>query len=163
MFSHNLIKHVPKGTGAVYWGPGDQVTFLATGAETNGAFFLCECLVPPGGGPPPHVHHREDESFYVQEGELTLHAGDQTLSASAGDFVHVPRGTVHSFRNTSTMNAKMLVLATPAGLEKFFEEAFDPAPERGGVPPLPSEALIARLMTVAPKHGMEILLPEELL
>jgi hypothetical protein len=109
--------------------------------------------------PPPHVHHREDESFYLQEVGLTLQAGDQTLSASGGDFVHVLRGIVHSFRNTSTMNAKMLVLVTPAGLERFFEEAFDPAPERGGVPPLPSEALIAPLMTVAPKHGIEILLP----
>lgn len=55
----------PAGTGPAVWGPGDLYTFLATGKETNNAFFQFEAVVPPGGGPPPHTHSREDESFYI--------------------------------------------------------------------------------------------------
>lgn len=75
---------VQAGAGATYWGPGNRLTFLLTGAETGGAFFLAEMLVPPGGGPPPHVHSREDETFHVLEGSLTVQVGGETLSASAG-------------------------------------------------------------------------------
>ena len=99
MTNNNQLKHVPAGSGAAFWGPGDQMRFLITGEETGGAFFMAEVSVPPGGGPPPHVHTREDESFYLQQGTLTIQIGDKTLTASPGDFVHLPRGIVHSFRN----------------------------------------------------------------
>jgi quercetin dioxygenase-like cupin family protein len=72
MMNQNQVKHVPAGTGQIYWGPGDRVTFLITGAETGGAFFMAAVSVPPGGGPPPHIHHREDESFYLQQGTLII-------------------------------------------------------------------------------------------
>ena len=94
--------------------------------ETGGAFFLAEVLVPPGGGPPPHIHDREDETFYLLQGTLTVQVGDQTVYASQGDCSHLPRGIVHSFRNTGNESARMLVTATPAGIEKFFEEGFHP-------------------------------------
>ena len=152
------VKFVPAGNGQTYWGPGDQLRFLATGEETGGAFFMAEALVLPGGGPPPHIHSREDESFYLLEGTLTVQVGDETLPASPGDFVYLPRGIVHSFRNTGKENARMLVTATPAGLEKYFEEIFDPAVE-GAEPPLLTEALIKRAMAAAPKYGLELLLP----
>jgi len=158
MTNEQRVKYVPAGTGSAYWGPGDQIAFLITGAESGGAFFMAEVSVPAGGGPPPHFHRREDESFYLQEGTLTLQAGGQTLNASPGDFVHIPRGTVHSFKNTGDGNAKMLMVATPAGLEKFFEEAFYPAP-RSASPPLVTEALMQRLLAAAPKHGLELLPP----
>ena len=156
----NQFKYVPSGTGPAYCGPGDQVTFLITGEETGGAFFMAEVSVPPGGGPPPHVHHREEESFYLLQGTLTIQAGGKTLNASPRDFVHLPRGIVHSFRNTGDVDAKFLVLVTPAGLEKFFEEAFYPAVDRSAVPPPMTEALLARLLAAAPKHGLELLPPE---
>jgi len=63
---------------------------------------MAEVSVPPGGGPPPHVHHREDESFHVIEGTLTVQVGEKILNASAGDFVYLPRGIGHSFKNTGT-------------------------------------------------------------
>ena len=155
----NRFKYVPAGTGPAYWGPGDQVTFLITGLETGGAFFMAEVLVPPGGGPPPHLHHREEESFHLLEGSLTIQAGGITLSASPGDFVHLPRGMVHSFQNTGTVDAKFLLVVTPAGLENFFAEAFYPAVDRSAEPPLISEALVARLLGAAPKFGLELLPP----
>ena len=155
----NQGKYVQAGTGPAYWGPGDEVTFLITGEETDGAVFMSEISVPPGGGPPPHIHHREDESFYVREGTLTIRAGDRTVNASPGDFVHIPRGTVHSFKNIGNGHAKMLVTFTPAGMEKFFEEAFYPAVDRQAAPPLLTEELLARLLVAAPKHGLEFLPP----
>lgn len=154
----STVKYVPAGTGPAYCGPGDRITFLITGEETGGAFFLAETQVVPGGGPPPHVHSREDESFYLQEGALALNVGGKELRASAGDFIHIPRGTVHSLKNVGDQTAKLLVLATPAGIEGFFAEAFYPAADLAGIPQI-SESLIGRLMTAAPKYGLQLLSP----
>jgi quercetin dioxygenase-like cupin family protein len=155
--SQNQFKHVPAGTGPAYCGPGDRITFLITGAETHGAFFMAEVCVAPGGGPAPHVHSREDESFYLQQGTLTLQLGDKPLQASAGDFIHIPRGTVHSFKNVGVENAKMLMVATPAGLENFFAEAFFPAADVAEIPQI-GEAVNGRAMKAAPTYGLELIL-----
>jgi len=80
--SQNEVKYVPAGTGPAYCGPGVRMTFLITGAQTGGAFFLGETQVAPGGGPTPHIHHREEESFYVQQGTLALNVGGKELMAS---------------------------------------------------------------------------------
>lgn len=156
----NQGKYVQTGTGPAYWGPGDEVTFLITGEETGGAVFVSEISVPPAGGPPPHIHHREDESFYVREGTLAIRMGDRTVNAAPGDFVHIPRGTVHCFKNTGNGRAKMLVTFTPAGMEKFFAEAFHPAGDRSAGPPTVTEELLARLNGAAIKNGVEFLSPE---
>jgi quercetin dioxygenase-like cupin family protein len=158
MSNQNGVKHVPAGSGPAYWGPGDQIRFLITGEESGGAFFMAEVLVPPGGGVPPHVHSREEESFYLQEGTLAMQVGGKTLNASPGDFVHITRGTVHSFKNIGSKNAKMLMVATPAGLEKFFAEAFYPA-ESSGTPPQLTEALRGRLQAAALRCSLELLPP----
>jgi mannose-6-phosphate isomerase-like protein (cupin superfamily) len=121
---------------------------------------MSEISVPPAGGPPPHIHHREDESFYVREGTLAIRIGNKTVNAAPGDFVHISRGTVHSFKNIGTGRAKMLVTFTPAGMEKFFEEAFRPAGDRQAGPPLVTEELLARLLGAAAKSGVEFLPPE---
>lgn len=155
----NQVRHLPRGTGAAYWGPGELMTFLATGDETNGAYFLAEISVVPGGGTPPHIHYREDESFHLLEGELTIHVGGDTITASAGDFAFLPRGIAHSFENTGGGNAKALVLTTPAGLEGFFTEVFEPALDRSAVPPPPTSELIARAVSISPKYGLELIPP----
>ena len=92
----------PNGSAPAVYGPGDIYNFLATGEETNNSFFQFEAIVPTGGGPPPHIHSREDESFYVVSGSLEMVLGDSTYQAKAGDFVFIPRGTVHRFRNVGT-------------------------------------------------------------
>ena len=71
------------------------MTFLITGEETGGALFLAEISVAPGGGTPPHIHSREDESFQMLEGTLTVQVGGDTITASAGDFAFLPRGIAH--------------------------------------------------------------------
>src|SRR4051794_25045701 len=155
----NQFKYVPAGAGPAYWGPGDQITFLITGEETGGAFFMAEGSVPPGGGPPAHVHHREEESFHVLQGTVTIQVGGKTLHASPGDFVYLPRGIEHSFKNTGNVDAKFLLVVTPAGLEKFFEEAFYPAADLSAAPPLITETLSARLLGASRKYGLELLRP----
>ena len=155
----DLVRYVPARTGPAYWGPGNQLTFLITGKETGGAFFLAEMSVQPGGGPPPHIHHREDESFHILEGTLTIQVGGNTITASAGDFAFLPRGIVHSFKNTGDGCAKALVLTTPAGLENYFAEVFEPAADRNSAPPPPSKAMMARAMAAAPRYDLELLPP----
>ena len=155
----NQAKHVPAETGTAYWGPGELMTFLATGEETGGAFFMAEISVAPGGGTPPHIHSREDEAFRLLEGTLTIQVGGNTITASAGDFAFLPRGIAHSFKNTGDGYAKALVLITPAGLEGFFTEVFTPAADRSAAPPTTMEELIGRALGAAPRYGLELLPP----
>jgi quercetin dioxygenase-like cupin family protein len=154
----NQCHYVPAGTGPAYRSPIDEIRFLITGDQTGGAFFMAEVSVPPGGGNPPHVHRREDESFYIQQGTLTVQVGGQTLTASAGDFVCLPRGVAHCFQNNGDVDAKFLVVAVPAGLEKFFEEAFYPVADCPDTPPM-TEAFMGRVLAAASKCGLEFLPP----
>src|SRR5471030_183240 len=88
---------------------GDVYRFLATGDDTNGKYAIWEAIVPPGDGPPPHVHSREEEGFYILEGEITLQVGEKRLVVTAGMFANMPVGTRHSFKNESDRLAKMLI------------------------------------------------------
>ena len=152
-------KHVPAGSGTAYWGPGELMTFLLTGEETGGAIFMSEISVAPGGGTPPHIHHREDETFRLLEGTLTIQVGGDTITASAGDLAFLPRGIAHSFKNTGDGYAKALVSITPAGLEGFFTEVFEPAADRSATPPPASKELMGRALAAAPRYGLELLPP----
>jgi mannose-6-phosphate isomerase-like protein (cupin superfamily) len=138
---------------------GDVYRFLATGEDTNGRYALCEAIVTPGGGPPPHVHSREEEGFYVLEGEIVFQIGDKVVVATAGMFANMAVGTMHSFKNESGKPARMLISVVPAGLESMFFEVGVPLPEGATTasPATPDE--IERLLTVAPRYGIEIRLP----
>ncbi len=139
---------------------GDVYRFLATGEDTNGNYALWEAIVPPGGGPPPHVHSREEEGFYILEGEITLQVGDKRLVAMAGMFVNMPVGTPHSFKNEGSRPAKMLITVAPAGLEKMFFEVGQPVPAGATTAPPPTKEEIEKLLTVAPRYGIAIKLPQ---
>jgi quercetin dioxygenase-like cupin family protein len=149
--------HRPVATGPAFWGPGDHYTFLVTGEESGGAYFTMEALVPPGGGPPLHVHTREDETFYLLEGELEFHLGEETITAGPGDFVNVPRGLVHNFQNAGSDTARMLLTFTPAGIDRWFEETLERAPNvvRPEDVPDNSEEVAARYVEAAPRYGIE--------
>ena len=151
----------PTGTAPAVWGPGDLYSLLATGKETNNALFQFEAIVPKGGGPPPHVHSREDESFYVVSGSLEILLGDKTYQAKRGDFVYIPRGTVHSFKNVGGDTAVQLVTFVPAGIEGFFQEVFPKVTDRTAAPPPVTEELIRRMNEAAPKYGMKFVPPPE--
>ena len=108
---------VPPGAGRHLWVTDERITFKAAGADTGGAYALTESLVPPHGGPPPHVHHREDEAFWVLEGELAVVVGERHFTAGAGSFVHLPKGILHAYQNVGPGPARFLTLMVPAGLE----------------------------------------------
>ena len=149
--------HRPAGTGATYLGPGDVYRFLVTGAETGGAYFAMEATVAPGGGPPPHIHRFEDETFYILEGECRLLLADEWTTAGVGDFITVPRGTVHRFHNQGTETMRMILTFTPAGIEHFFEETLQPTLEPKAETPDNVDAVAARYAAAAPRYGIEFL------
>ncbi len=138
---------------------GDVYRFLATGEDTNGKYAMWEAIVPPGGGPPPHVHSREEESFYILEGEITFMIGDERVVATAGMFANMPVGTPHSFKNESSKTAKMLISVAPAGLEEMFFEIGVPLPEGSTTALPPTKEEIQKLLTIAPGYGIEIRVP----
>jgi mannose-6-phosphate isomerase-like protein (cupin superfamily) len=138
---------------------GDVYRFLATGDDTNGKYAIWEAIVPSGGGPPPHVHSREEEGFYVLEGEITFTIGDKRLVAGAGVFANMPVGTPHSFKNESGKPARTLISVAPAGLEKMFFECGVPLPEGSMTALPPTKDEIETLLAIAPRYGIEIKLP----
>ncbi|MGH7163691.1 MAG: quercetin 2,3-dioxygenase [Planctomycetota bacterium] len=139
----------PPGSGRRIHVLSDLYTFKASAKDTGGAYLLLEAVVPPGGGTPPHVHRREDEAFYVLDGELTFRVGGEAIVARPGHFVHAPRDVPHQFTNTGKKPARALVWATPAGIEGFFLEVGSPP----GAAPLDAQ----RVLAAAPKYGIEIL------
>jgi quercetin dioxygenase-like cupin family protein len=145
---------VAAGDGERLWIVGDTMTFKATGESTGGSLVLIENLTAPGGGPPPHIHTNEDEFFSVLDGTFEIRIGDEVHALRPGGFAYVPRGTVHSFRNTAETPSRILVGFTPAGIEGFFRESGRPATDDGPAPPL-DEDEIARTTVAAPKYGLE--------
>ena len=138
---------------------GDVYRFLATGDDTNGKYALWEAIVPPGGGPPPHVHSREEEGFYVLDGEITFTVDGKRVVAKAGTFANMPVGTPHSFRNESDRPARMLISVAPAGLEQMFFEVGVPLAEGATTASPPTKDEIERLLAIAPSYGIQILVP----
>ena len=147
------------GQGPVISVVGDIYRFLAVGEETSGAYALWEADVLPGGGPPPHTHSREEESFYVLEGEVTFYVGDERIVATLGTFINMPIGQQHAFRNESGTPARMLISVAPAGLEKMFFEVGKPVEPGATTVASPTPEEIAKLLEVAPRYGVEIKLP----
>ena len=147
--------HRPATEGVTLIGPGDLYRFLVTGEESGGAYFAMEALVPPGGGPPPHIHRREDETFYVIEGEVSFLLGDRVVTGGPGDFVNVPRGLVHRFRNEGSATARMILTFTPSGIERFFEETLERALDPTQPAPDNIDEVAARYAEAAPRYGIE--------
>ncbi len=159
METKGRARHVAQGKGKALWVAGDLVTLKVVGQDTDGAFLLGEEVSPPGGGPPPHIHHREDETFCVLEGEYEFLIGERTIRASAGSVVYGPRNVPHTFKNVGTTPARMIAFVTPAGFEKFLEEVGEEATDGGSSPPPVGQEEIERLLATAPKYGIEMLPP----
>jgi len=112
--------------GLSQWENGNLTTNLAEKKDTNGAFFLVEAMLAPGTEPPPHVHSREDELFYVLEGEFDVYVGEKAFNVEAGECVFLPRFKPHAFVIRSP-RLHVLALFTPAGLEEAFRGMSTPA------------------------------------
>ncbi len=139
------------GEGSALSVLGDRHVFKATAQDTGGAYALWEiAMEASSGGPPPHVHEREDEAFYVLEGEMVFQIGERTIRARAGTFAFAPRGIAHKLSNPSAKPARALVIASPGGFEKGLQELAQLA-VRGDQPPDR-----ATLAAVVEKYGVKI-------
>ena len=142
-----------------FWYNGSLLTFLATAEDTQGQFALIEIAGRKGNAPPPHIHQREDEVFYLLEGELSVSVGDRIIKATPGTMVFLPRNVQHSFTIDSEQ-ARMLVLLTPAGFEGWFKDFSVPAPAMT-LPPVAEVGYseVQKMLEVAPRYGLEFVLP----
>ena len=138
-----------------YWSLGELLTLVATAEQTGGAFSLMEERLPRGAEPPPHVHHREDEAFFVLEGSLTVRVGDEVFAATPGSFVFCPREVPHLLTVQSD-EVRMLTLCTPGGVERLFVDLGEPASART-LPPDGEEPDMDRIITLAAHYGAEVL------
>lgn len=111
-------------------------SFLATGKDTDNAFALIHCYFRKGFTPPPHYHKREDESFYILDGEIDFHVGDKKFRMGAGEFIVLPKNIPHHF-SLVTETAKALLMITPGGFEVFFKE-FGLQAQTLDLPPVPT-------------------------
>ena len=145
-------KVVPAGGGRELNIVGDNIWVKLTGEEAGGVYCLVEEASPPQGGPPLHLHHREDESFYVLEGDYNFQIGDRQINVAPGAFLFGPRGVPHTFKNVGTNTGRVLVIIAPPGLEKFFEEADQLG--KPGPPP------VEKLIELARKYELECLPPK---
>jgi mannose-6-phosphate isomerase-like protein (cupin superfamily) len=145
------------GEGRPIWFLGNLMVLKATAASTNGAYGLLESWVQAGASPPLHIHHREDESFWILEGSLTVRCGDDIFRAGPGSYVFLPRDVPHTFRVDDDAPVHMLTMLTPGGGEAFFVEGGRPA-ESATFPP-PARPDLARLERVAHEFGSEFVGP----
>lgn len=149
MTAHTLTSRPP-----AEWHMGSLFEWHVDGAASGGAVAIAEAVVPPGGEPPLHVHAREDEIFYVLEGEVLFQRGTERIEAAAGAAVVLPRGVQHGFA-VRTPQARMLVLTTPAGLEQAFRACSEPTPPDGP----PSEEAIGAVTAEFARHGVTFVGP----
>jgi quercetin dioxygenase-like cupin family protein len=143
--------------GQAVWFLGALLIMKATNEHTGGAFGLIDHVLPVGFASPYHMHRNEDESFYVLEGEMTFYVGEERVKAESGAFVYGPREVPHGFEVEGTAPARMLLLNTPAGFERFTVEAGEPAKELTIPPATPPD--MDKLMAIAAKYAIEILGP----
>ena len=139
------------------WVMGELLTYMIPSQRTGGAYSLFEVATQPNGGPPPHVHHREDESFYVLEGQFEFSSGEETLRVGAGSLLYIPKGTLHAHKNVGESIGRMLLTQTPGGLfERFFEEVGKPVDGGSGPLVFEEQPEAGRIVALAAQHGIEI-------
>jgi mannose-6-phosphate isomerase-like protein (cupin superfamily) len=142
--------------GEAIWFLGTLMVVKAGGSETEGRFALIDQFMPADYATPLHVHHTDDEAFYVLEGELRVHYGQQQLTAGPGTWVFAPKGVPHALQ-TGAAGARVLTFSSPAGFADFVRSAGEPAREHRLPPPMPVDA--QRLTAIAQEHDIEILGP----
>ena len=122
----------------------NSVRFLADSGETGGQYGLVEYAAGLGfQGPKSHIHDEMEEGFYVLEGEFGIQLGAENVRAPAGTFVFIPRGMVHTFWNLGEGTSRFLLIASPGGFERYFEELV-PLVDESGYPPPEAMADLAR-------------------
>jgi mannose-6-phosphate isomerase-like protein (cupin superfamily) len=119
MTPHAVLLTLSPGTGDVLWFLDTRMIIKATASTTNGQIGLVEAVVPPGHSPPLHIHHADDEIFWIIEGHLTYRCGDETFPAAPGSYVRIPRGVPHTFVIEGDSNARYQ-FCTRQGVQSSF-------------------------------------------
>jgi mannose-6-phosphate isomerase-like protein (cupin superfamily) len=140
--------------GEAIWWFGALAEIKATAADTGGTMTILEMTEPPGIEVPLHVHYREDEAFWILEGDVTITVGDLTVECHAGDYAFGPRGIPHRF-TVGENGCRMLFILTPGGFEGLVREMGEPACART-LPP-PAEPDMEHVAAVAQAYGCELI------
>ena len=143
--------------GQALWFFNTLATVKAGSEQTHGSFTFIEFLLPPDFGPPIHIHHREDEAWYVLEGEVTFTCGDKVLTATPGSLMMAPRDIPHTFQTWTKGPARFRQVTTPAQFENLAVEMGEPAQDL--VLPEPRPVDIQKLLAVSARYEMEWQLP----
>lgn len=146
------------GEGEALWFLGILATVKSSAETTGGAVAVIEHQAPRGSGSPLHVHSHEDEWFYVLEGELTFWVGGEVSVAPAGTFVFGPKGIPHTFI-VSSEESRFLLVAEPAGFERFMRAVGEPAARLEIPPPATEPPDVPALTAAAAEYGIEIVGP----
>lgn len=142
---------VPAGGGHAVNILGIPMLIRIHGRDTNGTLSVVESHDVPGGGPPPHIHHREDETFQILEGEYEFTVGGKTILAKPGTTLFAPRDIPHTHRCVSPNGGKLSVVVTPAGFEGFFEQVGAMTPKQ--------QQDIPTILALGGQYGLEFLPP----
>lgn len=149
---------ISKEQGRPLWHLGALLTFKALGNETEGKFWALEGLADRTMAVPLHVHSREDEFWYVLEGEIRFTIADETRTGGPGAFAYIPKGVPHTFQ-ILTETARWFGVGTPAGLDQWFFETGEPAQSLTLPPPPTSPPDIEALVSSLRHYGTETLGP----
>jgi quercetin dioxygenase-like cupin family protein len=139
-----------------FWWHGSQMRIRASGRDTDGGMGLVEGEFPEGFGPPLHVHHREDEAFYVLKGKIRFRQGNDEFVGGPGTMVWGPRGVPHAFKVLSS-GARALVIVTPAGFERIFQEGGVPVSQSAEPPSVAYDPEAAKRL--AERFGFDVVGP----
>jgi len=145
------------GEGVSVWSLGGRFTTKVDAAEAEDRFALVEAVAFRSTEPPLHIHHHEDEAWYILDGKMTFFVGDHLLEATAGCFVYAPRGIPHTF-TVDVEPTRVLVFASPAGFEHFALELGTPAAtdDRPADLAMPGPEILG---PVAQRYGIEVVGP----
>jgi quercetin dioxygenase-like cupin family protein len=145
--------------GEARWWFGSLSVIKATAADTGGQMTVVEVTEHPGAAAPLHVHYRDDEAFWILEGDVTFEVGDTTIEASAGDYVFAPRDIPHRF-TVGGAGCRMLFILLPGGMEDIIRPMSEPAPSRTLPPPggEPTPEEIEGMKALVKRHGYELLI-----
>jgi len=148
------------GKEALIW-LGELAIIHTTGKETEGRYSMVELYATKEGEVPWHVHHGEDEAFYIMDGEMTLYVGDKSIKGRPGDFIFAPRDVPHRYTVDTPGHVRVLMIFSPAGFEDFVRATSVPATSL--IPPPPGSVSIDfdEVTRIAMQFGAEFVDPPE--
>lgn len=147
---------VSSNQGDARWWFGTLAVIKTTAAQTGGQLTIIDVTNPPGFEGPLHVHHRDDEGFWILEGSVTLKVGETTIEASAGDYLFAPRDIPHRY-TVGDAGCRMLFLMVPGGMEDIVRATSEPAASLTLPPPPDKEPDIDAIKAISKEHGYDLL------